>query len=91
MSEMVSRLADILINHGCGNSEECEKTVRVLLASLDPPTEAMLTAAQQTDGIRLVNSMIAFCDNHGVRLPKPGPEGSPLEQAWRAMVTQAAQ
>jgi hypothetical protein len=43
MSEMVDRICDLLMEHGCGNSEQCEKTARATIAAMREPTEAMVT------------------------------------------------
>jgi len=42
-SEMVDRICDLLMEHGCGNSEQCEKTARAAIAAMRDPTEAMVT------------------------------------------------
>ena len=43
MSEMVDRICDLLMEHGCGNSEQCEKTARAAITAMREPTEAMVT------------------------------------------------
>ena len=43
-SEMVDRICDLLMEHGCGNSQQCEKTARAAIAAIREPTEAMQVA-----------------------------------------------
>lgn len=41
MSEMVDGIADILMSHGCGDSDQCEKTARAILEYIREPTDEM--------------------------------------------------
>ena len=57
-SEMVDRICDLLMEHGCGNSQQCEKTARAAIAGMRDPTEAMIDAARAEmlmDPIRAAN------------------------------------
>ena len=42
MSEMVDRICDLLMEHGCGNSEQCEKTARAAITAMREPTGEMI-------------------------------------------------
>lgn len=52
------------------------------------PTEAMMKAANDTDGVKACNGMLAIADMHGASLPLDcRGNNTIIHQAWRAMIS----
>ena len=44
MNEMVDRICDLLMAHGCGDSEQCERIARAVITAMRDATDAMMFA-----------------------------------------------
>ena len=60
---------------------------KAAIEAMREPTDEMIKAAIETDGMKAVSGMITLAFVHGMKLPEGVP--SPLLQAWRAMIDKA--
>jgi hypothetical protein len=49
MHEMIDRITDLLMNHGCGDSDQCEKTARAIVGAMREPTADMFMAGSNAE------------------------------------------
>lgn len=105
MTDMVERVARALLAGDIENygDEVVEKTIpcwrthswlykkraRSSIAAMREPTDGMIKAAAETDGMKAVDGMVMVAFIHGQKLPDGKP--SPLLQAWRAAIDAALQ
>ena len=96
MSEMVERV--ILAMAGAddsgaigafGSSPDYEAMARAGIAAMRAPTEAMISAAANTEKLKMVDSAMALAQVHGVKYPAWEWGDSPIADGYRAMVDQA--
>lgn len=70
--------------------EALRENVRAVLRTLREPSEAMIEAAAETPGMKAASNAMAMHQARGYGFDKGSfVDGSPLQQAWHAMVDAA--
>jgi hypothetical protein len=84
-SEMAERVADVLLNWGCGTSDECEHIASGILATIREPTDRQVMAA--------LAWALDWMKENGVDHLSPYEDfpnvGETTRGMWRAMVDAA--
>lgn len=67
-----------------------EEVARAVLQAIREPSEGMVAAAADTPGMKAVAAQVSMQAARGYPLPPEScADGSPLEQAWKAMIDAA--
>jgi hypothetical protein len=85
-------VAELGVNLGeQGAAEHWDRVARAAILALREPTEAMIAAAAETPGMKAANSAMELHQARGYGFAEGSFDGgSPLEQAWKAMIDVAS-
>ena len=91
MNEMIERVTaaiEAAIWAGLDpDTPDSDALARAAIEAMREPTEAMMKAARNTEGMKAVDNALVGAMIHGFTIP--GNKKSPLEQAWQAMIDAA--
>lgn len=89
MSEMIKRVEHAVCRARM-ESDSDEFIARAAIAAMNPPTEGMIAKAAATPGMQAASGAMALHQARGYRFdPADFENGSPLHQAWQAMIDEA--
>jgi hypothetical protein len=80
MHEMIDRITDLLMAHGCGDSGQCEKTARAVVEAMREPTDDMFMAGSNAEPYNRAQ-------NGRMRGRRIGD--MPARDCWRLMIDRA--